>query len=200
MEQKSYSSFDEWKNDNPNGSLNNYYAIFRTNHTMPYTKVEAEIPIVKYEEPNHISLIVGCVAGVLGLIGYFTPWFSIPMLNISVSGNEVKQLVTLFSGYTNMVQDSSIKGSLPITQNMRLNTVLYAINSIPFVYILLLLGSIIKSNIITIMASLLSLAITGYIVYFFINIPQIISFTSVGIYLIGLSCVITIYNLFTLKF
>ena len=194
MEEKQNNTYENWKVTNPNGNLNEFYIHLRNTNSLNYTPINNINSItnqyyLKKETQNFISVIVGCIACVLGLIGFFTPWFSLPIFKISISGNEMSQLSNLLGNY--------IKNQNNI-QNINLIKFTYII---PITYILIFLGSIIKSYFLTILVSIINLVSVGIIVGFlFYNIPQAFSIISYGIYITILTWFVILYNAFTLKF
>jgi len=131
-------------------------------------------------------VIVGIIFSAIGIVGYFTPWFSLPILNISVSGNELSQITQFFS------EENTDGESIVYLK--------YAM-AIPISYAIIIFGAMMKSYFLCILSGILNLVIVGFIIGdIFLRIPELQKMFSVGIYLNVFSCIGILYFLFTLKF
>ena len=160
---------------------------------MLQTKTTEEPKILKEEtisnNNNYFSLIVGVVACSLGLIGFFTPWLSIPIFNITISGNEINQLARFVEDY------NQNKGTI---ENVSYAKYIYVL---PVNLVLLLLANLIRNSVFISIFTISLIAVTGLAInYIFKNIPEAFPMFSYGIYLIFFSTIINIYNLFNVKF
>ena len=181
----------EWLRTNPSGTMNDYYSYLRKNGKVYSAPVSA--PTFKnIQIPQNQSVafpqstIVGIIFSTIGVIGYFTPWFSVPILNISVSGNELSQLIKFFS-------ERSSEGGNTVLLN-------YAI-VIPITYAAILFGAMMKSNFTSILSGILNLVIVGFILGdIFIRFNQFLNMLSIGIYLILFSFLGVLYFLLSLNF
>ena len=193
MEENKNPTYEEWKAKYPNSTLNDYYSWIRKNGVMLQTKTTEEPKILKEEtisnNNNYFSLIVGVVACSLGLIGFFTPWLSIPIFNITISGNEINQLARFVEDY------NQNKGTI---ENVSYAKYIYVL---PVNLVLLLLANLIRNSVFISIFTISLIAITGLAInYIFKNIPEAFPMFSYGIYLIFFSTIINIYNLFNVKF
>ncbi len=193
MEENKNPTYEEWKAKYPNSTLNEYYSWIRKNGVMLQTKTTEEPKILKEEtisnNNNYFSLIVGVVACSLGLIGFFTPWLSIPIFNITISGNEINQLARFVEDY------NQNKGTI---ENVSYAKYIYVL---PVNLVLLLLANLIRNSVFISIFTISLIAVTGLAInYIFKNIPEAFPMFSYGIYLIFFSTIINIYNLFNVKF
>ena len=193
MEENKNPTYEEWKAKYPNSTLNDYYSWIRKNGVMSQTKTTEESKILKEEtisnNNNYFSLIVGVVACSLGLIGFFTPWLSIPIFNITISGNEINQLARFVEDY------NQNKGTI---ENVSYAKYIYVL---PVNLVLLLLANLIRNSVFISIFTISLIAVTGLAInYIFKNIPEAFPMFSYGIYLIFFSTIINIYNLFNVKF
>lgn len=193
MEENKNPTYEEWKAKYPNSTLNEYYSWNRKNGVMLQTKTTEEPKILKEEtisnNNNYFSLIVGVVACSLGLIGFFTPWLSIPIFNITISGNEINQLARFVEDY------NQNKGTI---ENVSYAKYIYVL---PVNLVLLLLANLIRNSVFISIFTISLIAVTGLAInYIFKNIPEAFPMFSYGIYLIFFSTIINIYNLFNIKF
>lgn len=193
MEENKNPTYEEWKAKYPNSTLNEYYSWIRKNGVMLQTKTTEEPKILKEEtisnNNNYFSLIVGVVACSLGLIGFFTPWLSIPIFNITISGNEINQLARFVEDY------NQNKGTI---ENVSYAKYIYVL---PVNLVLLLLANLIRNSVFISIFTISLIVVTGLAInYIFKNIPEAFSMFSYGIYLICFSTIINIYNLFNVKF
>lgn len=193
MEENKNPTYEEWKAKYPNSTLNEYYSWIRKNGVMLQTKTTEEPKILKEETKsnnnNYFSLIVGVVACSLGLIGFFTPWLSIPIFNITISGNEINQLARFVEDY------NQNKGTI---ENVSYAKYIYVL---PVNLVLLLLANLIRNSVFISIFTISLIAVTGLAInYIFKNIPEAFPMFSYGIYLIFFSTIINIYNLFNVKF
>lgn len=193
MEENKNPIYEVWKAKYPNSTLNEYYSWIRKNGVMLQTKTTEEPKILKEEtisnNNNYFSLIVGVVACSLGLIGFFTPWLSIPIFNITISGNQINQLARFVEDY------NQNKGTI---ENVSYAKYIYIL---PVNLVLLLLANLIRNSVFISIFTISLIAITGLAInYIFKNIPEAFPMFSYGIYLIFFSTIINIYNLFNIKF
>lgn len=193
MEENTTPAFNEWKAKNPNGSLNEYYTWVRKNGVAIQSAKPIEVYHTKeertYNNNNYFGLIVGVVACSLGLVGFFTPWLSIPIFNITISGNEINQL----ANFIEQTNQDKIK-----VENVSYVKYIYVL---PVNLFLLLLANLIKNGLLISIFTICLIVVTGLIISFiFKNIPEAVPMFSYGIYLIFFSLIINIYNLFNIKF
>ncbi len=193
MEENKNPTYEEWKAKYPNSTLNDYYSWIRKNGVMLQTKTTEESKILKEEtisnNNNYFSLIVGVIACSLGLIGFFTPWLSIPIINITISGNEINQLARFVEDF------NQNKGTI---ENVSYAKYIYVL---PVNLVLLLLANLIRNSVFISIFTISLIAVTGLAInYIFKNIPEAFPMFSYGIYLIFFSTIINIYNLFNVKF
>lgn len=193
MEENKNPTYEEWKAKYPNSTLNEYYSWIRKNGVIVQTKTTEEPKILKEEtisnNNNYFSLIVGVVACSLGLIGFFTPWLSIPIFNITISGNEINQLARFVEDYYQN------KGTI---ENVSYAKYIYIL---PVNLVLLLLANLIRNSVFISIFTISLIAVTGLAInYIFKNVPEAFPMFSYGIYLIFFSTIINIYNLFNVKF
>ena len=181
----------EWLGSNPGGTMNEYYAQLRKKG-----RVNSQHASVSTFGPNHRnsqlnipvyqSMIAGLVFSTLGIVGYFTPWFSLPILNLSVSGNELFQIKQFFSENNNEIDKFSY--------------LKYAV-AIPISYAAIIFGSLMKSDFLCILSGILNLAIVGFIFGTLLyQYPGLLKMFSLGIYLSIFSFIGILYFLLTLKF
>lgn len=181
------NSFEKWKAENPNGNLNDFYRTVgrvATNQSYkPNFQSDFDLSqknITETSKPNYIGLAIGIV----GFISYFLPWFKIPIFNLSVSGNEILQLSSFFRNQITASDISLLKYCFVI----------------PASYGAILLGTIVK-NFWTVsigtVASLLSVGFITLKIYF--DIPDLLPYMDVGLYLLILSSITSFINLFVIK-
>lgn len=86
-------TLQEWVKTNPGSTINDYYRNFPVkSKSLDVTKFEAVAATV----PTYRTLITSAIACCIGFIGYFSPWFSVPVLHISVSGHDIVQMFNFF--------------------------------------------------------------------------------------------------------
>lgn len=193
MEENKNPTYEEWKAKYPNSTLNEYYSWIRKNGVMLQTKTTQETKIIKEENisnnNNYFALIVGVIACSLGLVGFFTPWLSIPIFNITISGNEINQLAGFVEDYNQNKET---------IENVSYAKYIYVL---PVNLVLLLLANLFRNSVFISIFTISLIAITGLAInYIFKNIPEAFPMFSYGIYLIFFSTIINIYNLFNVKF
>lgn len=186
-------NFEDWRKENPNGSLNDFYSSARKNNNaiVSYPFVEK---VIVYEPANidsqqklkvQQSIVIGITASLLCGIGFFAPWFSIPIFNLSISGNEISQLANLMAKYS----ETEI--------NISLINYIYII---PITSALLLVGNLVKSYALTSISGIINLFFVGFVIGFIINeIPNAVSLMSFGLYMIITSWFLLLYFLITNK-
>ncbi|WP_415060362.1 hypothetical protein [Flavobacterium sp.] len=193
MEENKNPTYEEWKAKHPNSTLNEYYSWIRKNGVAIQITKPQEIYIRKEEiginKNDYFALIVGVVACSLGLIGFFTPWLSLPIFNITISGNEINQLASFVE---------KVNQNKETIENVSYVKYIYVL---PVNLVLLLLANLIKNAVLISIFTITLIAITGLAVnYIFKNIPEAVPMFSYGIYLIFFSLIVNIYNLFNIKF
>lgn len=193
MEENKNPSYEEWKVKYPNNTINDYYSWIAKNDIAIQTTRPQEIYIQEeqnvIDNNNYFALIVGVIACSLGLIGFFTPWISIPIFNITISGNEINQIAS-FMGKINQNKE--------VIENVSYAKYIYVL---PVNLVLLLLANLIKNGVLISLFTVSLVAIIGLAVnYIFKNIPEAVPMFSYGIYLIFFSAIINIYNLINIKF
>ena len=185
MKEANNISFDDWKLKNPNGSLNEFYS--QVKHPMPRIEninlaisVEREqIEISNFESKK--LMFVGIIT-LIGIVGYFSPWFTIPLFNISISGNDLRQLSTIVSKFAKVNQNSLI---------------LKYSWAIPVSYILFFVGNLLKSYFLTFLSGSISIGyFLGIIILIHTSSFEIINFLSIGIYLLMINFLLILYYLF----
>lgn len=180
----------EWLRSNPNRTMNDYYTHLRKKGIVnsPLVSVSTYDPnnrSIQFNIPVYQSMIVGLIFSTLGIVGYFTPWFSLPILNLSVSGNELFQIKPFFSENTQTDNFSYLKYSV----------------AIPITYAAIIFGSLMKSYFLCILSGILNLVIVGLILgILFYQYPGLFKMSSYGIYLDILSFLGIFYFLLNLKF
>lgn len=177
-------SFEDWKKENPSGSLNDYYRSGnRLISQASETTFKAIEQFVQSETKPTVNLL-GIGIGAIGFIGYFLPWFKMPLLNISVSGSDISQLTTIF------------KNNITATD---LKLLKYAF-VIPISSAVILLGAVSKNFWLNAIGTLSSLLVIGFIVLkVYFDIPDLMPYMDIGLYLLILSCLLSVYNLFSNK-
>lgn len=181
----------EWFRANPTATMNDYYSYQRKNGKVYSAPVS--VPTYNNVQIHHTqtitfpqSTIVGIIFSIIGIIGYFTPWFSVPILNISVSGNELSQIFKFFS-------EQNVEGGSSVLLN-------YAI-AVPITFTAILFGALMKSYFISILSGILNLVIIGFILGdIFLRFNEFLNMLSIGIYLILFSFLGILYFLLSLKF
>ncbi|CAM4002781.1 hypothetical protein FLAN108750_04615 [Flavobacterium antarcticum] len=193
MEENNKPTYEEWRIKFPNSTLNEYYSWIGKNGLVSQITRPQEIYIRKEDKVNYnndyFALIVGVIACSLGLIGFFTPWLSIPIFNITISGNEINQLANFVE---KMNQNKEV-----------IKDVSYAkyVYVLPVNLVLLLLANLVKNGMLISIFTISLIAVIGLAANFiFTNIPEAFPMFSYGIYLIFFSTIINIYNLFNIKF
>ena len=185
MENYNNISFSEWKQKNPNGSLNEFYSQVK----HPVQRIENMIPVISVEkEHKEISdldskkLMFAGIISVIGIVGHFSPWFTVPLFNISISGNDLRQLSTIVSKFAKVNQNSLI---------------LKYSWAIPISYILFFVGNLLKSYLLTFLNGIISIGyFLGVIILIYTSSFEIMNFLSIGIYLILINFLLTLYYLF----
>lgn len=179
-------NFEDWKKNNPNGTLNDYYKL---GHRVNYQSVSADYTTqnpstrVLDQNPNY-NLIMGLTISLIGFIGYFLPWFKLPIFNISISGNDLMQLANLFKNHVTESSASLLRYTFVI----------------PVTYGIIILGAISKSYMISVIGIISNLFVVGFFLgKIFVDIPDLTPYMNIGIYLIALSWLIMIYYLVVLK-
>lgn len=200
MATENNSNYEDWKLNFPDGTLNEYYAWLRKKGNTDFlitkplreTEIFNNIPtnVKETNETNYYFLAIGIFACIIGFVGFFTPWLTlpIPVLKISISGNEINQL----ANYVNNNYDVGINGK----------TVTYIkyIYSLPITIVLILISYLIKNNLlITIFTILYLVFFTIFFHYFLNTLDNLFTLLNYGFYLTALSVVITLFNLFNLK-
>lgn len=178
-------SFEDWKKENPSGSLNDYYRsgnrpiIAHTSETT-YKPIEQ---IVQPETKQNLNML-GIGIGIIGFVGYFLPWFKIPLFNISISGNDISQLTTIFKNHITATDVKLLKYAFVI----------------PIGYAVILLGAVSRNFWLNAIGTLSSLLVVGFIVLkVYFDIPDLMPYMDIGLYLLILSCLLAIYNLISNK-
>lgn len=193
MEANKNKTFEEWKKEKPNGSLNDYYSWVRTNGLTTYdNKFDVIIPRIENNDnkKEHQSIIIGSIACVVGLVGFFTPWFSFPIFNITISGNEINQLANFMDNY---YEKKELVSKV---------TYIKYVYAIPINLTLLLITNFFRSNVLTSILTITLLVFTGMLFGYIINnvSDAALNLVSYGLGLIALSCIVNFCNLFTLKY
>jgi len=179
------TKFEDWKKSNPHGSLNEYFRSVQRTEIPAYDNdpVYVETKSVN-NEINYRNFIIGISISLIGFIGYFLPWFTIPIFNISVSGNDITQLSNLFKNHLSTTNISFVKYSF----------------CIPISYGVIFLGAISKSYITSVVGILASILTVGFLLFkILFDMQDLISFMNIGIYAIGISWCVSWYYLIVLK-
>lgn len=180
-------SFEDWKKGNPNGSINDYYksvgrksyqVASNDNYTSPQPLKSVEI------QNSNYNLLVGVSISLIGFIGYFLPWFKVPIFNITISGNDLVQLANIFKNQITTSNSSFLKYTYVI----------------PLTYGLIILGTIAKSYFVSAIGIITNLFVIGFLLgKLFFDIPDLVPYINIGIYMIGLSWLLMIYYFIILK-
>lgn len=185
MEDSNNITYNEWKLKNPSGSLNEYYSIHKikplnSNNTYVISNKAEETIDTRSFESN--KLIFAGIISAIGIIGYFSPWFTIPLFNISISGNDLRQLSTIVLKFVKVNQNSMV---------LKYSWI------IPCGYIIFFIGNLLKSFLITFLGALVSIAFFILVTITLYNSPiEIINFISIGFYLLFVNFFILIYYIF----
>lgn len=185
-------NFEQWKKANPSSNLNDYYTWATNNGIISNdNKIQVEIPKIENNDNKgtDYSIVIGCIACTIGLIGFFTPWFSIPIFNIKISGNEINQLANFMDRYYEKKELLS-----------KVSYIKY-IYAIPINLSLLFITYIFKNNFLASILSLTSIILTGLLfTYILNNVSEALNLISYGLYLIAFASILNLCNLFTLKY
>lgn len=177
----------DWIENNPGKSINDYYAKFPAKREQNTTNNYAPPEITQRTTPSNRSLITSAVVCSIGFIGYFSPWFSIPILRISISGHEVMQLVNFI-----------------VTRNDELTNIqdyVKLLYLIPVTYVIIVLGAALRSFFITGLGTVLNILIVGLILKCLFSMStEMLNSVTFGMYLIIISALGQVYNIFTLQF
>ncbi len=180
-------TLSEWIANNPGGSINEYYRA----HPVRKER-ETEVTFVSYKTPTsktptYRTLITSAIVCSIGFIGYFSPWFSIPVLHISVSGHEIVQMFNFFVNRKESLAD--------IQEYVKF---LYLI---PITYVVVVLGASAKSYFLIAIGTLLNLIVVGITMKYILELPTpILNSMTFGLYLVLISIVGQLYNVFTINF
>ena len=177
----------EWIAVNPGSSINDYYRAHpvqrETTSVFIYQSYTSSPPAV----PSHRTLITSAIVCSIGFIGYFCPWFSIPVLRISVSGHEIVQMFNFFVNSNESLAD--------IQEYVKF---LYLI---PVTYVVVVLGAAVRSYLMIAIGTVLNIIVVGITMKYILELPTpILNSMTFGLYLVLISIVGQLYNVFTLKF
>lgn len=177
-------TLQEWVKTNPGSTINDYYRNFPVKgKTLDITKFEA----VAVTVPTYRTLITSAIACCIGFIGYFSPWFSIPVLRVSVSGHEIVQMFNFFV---------SRKESLADIQDY-----VKFLYLIPVTYVIVVLGAAVRSYLLIAIGTVCNLIVIGLTMIHIMELPTpILNSITFGVYLVLISIVGQLYNLFTINF
>lgn len=170
---------EEWKKSNPGKSLNEFYSENRSSskNAEPARAVRHDI-----STKNVYDQVLGSIIAMLGIIGYFGTWIKIPILNISVSGQDFLLLKQIFTN------DNSV------------DLLKYSF-LIPASYILICFAAFVKSWFITFLTILMNLTMVGFILCLFVQkFNDIQSMISYGLYLLLLSQLLNLFFLYKITF
>lgn len=173
-------TFEDWKKNNPNNSLNDYYSWVKINGlSVDDNKFDVIVPRIENNDNKreYQSIIIGSIACVVGLVGFFTPWFSFPIFNITISGNEINQLANFMDNYYEKKE---------LVSNVTYIKYVYAI---PINLALLLITYFFRSSILTSILTIALLVFTGLLFGYIINnvSDTALNLVSYGLGLIALS-------------
>jgi len=174
----------EWIEANPGQSINDYYRKFPVKRE---TRFDAITTVSTSKTPTHQTLITSAIVCSIGFIGYFCPWFSIPILRISISGHEMVQMFNFF-----------VNRNEELTNIQDYVEFLYLI---PVTYVIIVLGAATKSYFLIGIGTVFNMLIVGITMKFILDLPtQILNSTTFGIYLVLISIIGQLYNVFTINF
>ena|GEM_PF-3479270 len=177
----------DWIVNNPGKSINDYYAKFPARREQTASNSFSPPEITKRKVASNRSLIISSVVCSIGFIGYFSPWFSIPVLRLSISGHEVMQLINFIVGRNEDLEN--------IQDYVKL---LYLI---PVTYVIIVLGAALRSFFLTGLGTVLNILIVGLILKCLFSMSsEMLNSVTFGLYLIIISALGQVYNIFTLQF
>lgn len=177
----------EWIKTNPGGTINDYYRNFPVKTQTATTAAFKPSTFSTSTTPTYRTLITSAIVCSIGFIGYFCPWFSLPVLRISVSGHEIVQMFNFFV---------SRKESLAHLQDY-----VKFLYLIPITYVIVVLGAAVRSYLLIAIGTICNLIVVGITMKYILELPTpILNSVTIGLYLVLISLVGQLYNLFTINF
>lgn len=178
----------DWIEANPGQSINDYYRKFPVKRETPLAAKFEAVPSVSVSTtPTYRTFITSSIVCSIGFIGYFSPWFSIPVLHISVSGHEIIQMFNFFVSRKESLAD--------IQEYVKF---LYLI---PITYVIVVLGAAARSYFLIAIGTVLNLIVVGITMKYIFELPTpILNSMTFGLYLVLISIVGQLYNVFTINF
>lgn len=177
----------EWIAANPGSSINDYYKAHPVKKETVVAATYQSYTSSPSTVPSYRTLITSAIVCSIGFIGYFCPWFSIPVLRISVSGHEIVQMFNFFVNRKESLAD--------IQEYVKF---LYLI---PVTYVIVVLGAAARSYFLIAIGTVLNLIVVGITMKYILELPTpILNSMTFGLYLVLISIVGQLYNVFTINF
>jgi hypothetical protein len=187
-------NFEDWKKENPNGSINDYYKLgnrttFHNLNVVTNQNLKPELNNLQTQPTVNVNnfdsnLLIGILLSIIGFTGYFLPWFKLPIFNISISGNDLMQL-------SNFFENQRLKDDISLMKYTFI---------IPITYCIILLGTISKNYTLTALSAIINLLVIGFFFgKIFFTIPDLFPYLNIGIYMILFCWIVTIYYIIVLK-
>ncbi|MFP5436588.1 MAG: hypothetical protein ACLGH8_02255 [Bacteroidia bacterium] len=177
----------DWLASNPGSSINDYYRTFPVKReTLTAPRFEPQISSTS-TTPSYRTLITSAIVCSIGFIGYFSPWFSIPVLHISVSGHEIIQMFNFFVNRKESLAD--------------IQDYVKFLYLIPVTYVLVVLGAAARSYFLIAIGTVCNIMIVAVAMKYILDLPTpILNSMSIGLYLVLISIIGQLYNVFTINF